>query len=221
MATVEPKSLYKVSPAESENAFFTVAIDTSAFLDSETVNGGRISPCVANDFATKPTTLAQSLLVSRGALRFKMMCDNLSLRSNFKLVNIVTSYASDAGDSPITNLTFGLVFEQRNLIPNTGTNVLADSTAINTRALYIRDRIGDALNTTKTEKMTVFNPTSGDGFISDIEVTAGPVLTASLGEIPEAITVTEVTAFAALTSGQISLYSGTDNAQSYTADDTL
>lgn len=221
MATVEPKSLYKVSPAESENAYFTVAIDTSGFLDTESVNGGRVSPCVASDFVTKPTTTAQSLLVSRGALRFKMMCENLSLRSNFKIVNIVTTYSSDAGDSPITALAFGLIFEQRNLIPNTGTNVLADSTAINTRALFIKDRIGDALNTTRSEKMTVYNPTSGAGEISDISVTAGPVLLVSKGEIAEAITVTEVTGFAPLTSGQISLYSGTDSAQSYSADDTL
>jgi len=40
MATVEPKSLYAVSPAEPENAYFTVSIDTSGFLDTETVNGG-------------------------------------------------------------------------------------------------------------------------------------------------------------------------------------
>ena len=61
MATVEPKSLYAVSPAEPENAYFTVSIDTSGYTDSETVNGGRVSPCVASDFATAPTTLAQSL----------------------------------------------------------------------------------------------------------------------------------------------------------------
>ena len=216
MATVEPKSLYSVSPAEPENAYFTVALDTSGYLDTETVNGGRVSPCVANDFATKPTTIAQSLLVSRGALRFKMIMENLALRTNFRIHNIVTTYASDAGDSPITALAFGLVYENRNLIANTGTSDLGDSTAINSRALFIKDRIADALNTTRTEKMSVYNPTSGAGLISDIEVTAGPVLAVSKGEILEGITVTEVTGFAPQTSNQLV----TDNALSYGADDS-
>jgi len=216
MATVEPKSLYAVSPAEPENAYFTVALVTSGYLDTETVNGGRISPCVASDFATKPTTLAQSLLVSRGALRFKMMCENLALSTNFRIHNVVTTYASDAGDSPITGLDFGLVYENRNLVANTGTSDLGDSTAINSRALFIKDRIADALNSTRTEKMTVFNPTAGTGQIQDIEVTAGPVLLVSKGEILEGITVTEVTGFAPNTDNQLA----TDNALSYGADDS-
>ena len=216
MATVEPKSLYAVSPAEPELAHFTVALDTSGFLDTETVNGGRVSPCVASDFATKPTTLAQSLLVSRGALRFKMMCENLALRTNFRIHNIVTTYAADEGYSPITALGFGLVYENRNLIANTGTSSIGDSTAINSRALFIKDRIFDALNSTRTEKMSVFNPTSNTGEISDIEVTAGPVLLVSKGEVLEGITVTEVTGFAPLTANQLT----TDNALSYAADDS-
>ena len=216
MATVEPKSLYTVSPAEPENAYFTVALDTSGYLDTETVNGGRVSPCVASDFATKPTTLAQSLLVSRGALRFKMIMENLALRSNFKVVNIVTTYASDVGDSPITALAFGLVYENRNLVANSGTSDLGDSTAINSRALFIKDRIADALNTTRTEKMSVYDPTTGNSNIADIEVTAGPVLAVSKGEILEAITVTEVTGFAPQTANQLV----TDNALSYGADDS-
>ena len=214
MATVEPKSLYNVSPAEPENAYFTVAIDTTGFLDTETVNGGRVSPCVASDFATAPTTIAQSLLISRGALRFKMIMENLALRTNFRIHNIVTTYAVDRGDDPITALGFGLVYENRNLVANTGTSDLGDSTAINSRQLFIKDRIADALNTTRTEKMSVFDPTTGNSNIKDEEVTAGPVLTASLGEISEAVTVSEVTGFAPLTSAQLT----TDNALSYASE---
>ena len=216
MATVEPKSLYTVSPAEPENAYFTVAINTTGFLDTETVNGGKVSPCVASDFATAPTTIAQSLLISRGALRFKMIMENLALRTNFRIHNIVTTYAVDRGDDPVTALGFGLVYENRNLVANTGTSDLGDSTAINSRALFIKDRIADALNTTRTEKMSVFDPTTGKSNISDIEVTAGPVLVVSKGEILEAIAVTEVTAFAPQTSNQLV----TDNALSYGADDS-
>ena len=215
MATVEPKSLYKVSPAEPEQAYFTVSIDATGFTDTETVNGGRISPCIAGDFATKPTTLAQSLLVSRGALRFKMMCENLALRTNFRIHNIVTTYGSDAGDTAISTLAFGLVFDNRNFVSNTGTNQLEDSTTINTRALYIKDRIADALNSTRTENMNVYDPTTGASDNSVTEVTAGPVLTASIGEIAEAITVTEVTGFAPLTANQLV----TDNALTYSSND--
>ena len=67
MATVEPKSM-AVSLATPPGQMFTVDIAQSAFIDTETTNGGRCSPCHADDFATKPTTLAQSLLVSRGLL---------------------------------------------------------------------------------------------------------------------------------------------------------
>jgi len=64
--------------------------------------------------------------------------------------------------------------------------------------------------------MSVFNPTSNTGEISDIEVTAGPVLLVSKGEVLEGITVTEVTGFAPLTANQLT----TDNALSYAADDS-
>ena len=49
MATVEPKALYKVSPAEPQMGYFTVSIDCTKFTDTETVNGGRVSPCVATE----------------------------------------------------------------------------------------------------------------------------------------------------------------------------
>tara|TARA_A100001011_G_scaffold92364_1_gene97081 strand:- start:5511 stop:6158 length:648 start_codon:yes stop_codon:yes gene_type:complete len=215
MATVEPKSLYNVSPAEPQMTYFTVAINTSGFLDTETVNGGRVSPCIANDFATKPTTLAQSLLVSRGNLRWKMMMESLAIRTNFKVHNIVTTYAADEGDSPITALAFGLVFDNPDYIPTTGTTI-DGSTTTTTKALFLQDKIAEALNTTRTENMSIFDPT-GTGNpqqLRTIAVTAGPVLTASIGEIVEAITVTEVTAFAPNTSGQLP----TDNSLTYSAE---
>ena len=64
--------------------------------------------------------------------------------------------------------------------------------------------------------MSVFDPT-GTGNpqqLRTIAITAGPVLTASIGEIVEAITVTEVTAFAPNTSGQLP----TDNSLTYSAE---
>jgi hypothetical protein len=211
MATVEPKSM-AVSLATPPGQMFTVDIAQSAFIDTETVNGGRCSPCHADDFATAPTTLAQSLLVSRGLLRFKLMMDKLQIRSNVQLSNIVTTYAATEGDSPITDLNFTLIFENADFVPTTGTTI-DGSTATTTKAQFIRDKIAEALNADHTEKMGVFDPTTGNSNIKDTEVTVGQVMIQE-GEIVEAITVTEVTTFRPNTANQ----TPTDSALTYSAE---
>jgi len=199
MATVIPK-YNRVVRDQPQQAFYMVSIDTSGFLDTESNNGGRISPCVAEDFATKPTTLAQSRLVSRGALRFKKMLELLQIRSNVSLRNILTTYSSDAGDSPITKLQFGLVYENDDYIPTVGT-LSDDSTVTTTKVGFIKDKISEALYGTFTERMQVFNPTSGAGLISNEEITAEAVLLISQDEIMDAITVTEAVDTATMVSG--------------------
>ena len=211
MATVEPKSM-AVSLATPPGQMFTVDITQSAFIDTETVNGGRCSPCHADDFATAPTTLAQSLLVSRGLLRFKLMMDKLQIRSNVQLSNIVTTYAATEGDSPITDLNFTLIFENADFVPTTGTTI-DGSTTTTTKAQFIRDKIAEALNADHTEKMGVFDPTTGNSNIKDTEVTVGQVMIQE-GEIVEAITVTEVTTFRPNTANQ----TPTDSALTYSAE---
>jgi len=212
MATVEPKST-GVSPDTPQGAYFTVSIAQAGFLDTETVNGGRVSPCIANDFATKPTTKAQSLLVSRGALRWKNMIAVLQVRSNVRVVSIVTTYGADTGDTAIGTLAFGLVYENPDFVPTTGTTI-DGSTTTTTKALYIQDKISEALNATWKEKMTVYDPTSGKGLINDEEVEAGPVLLLSTGEIVEAVTVTAVPGVEANTSGQLA----SDTSLTYSAE---
>ena len=212
MATVEPKSM-AVSLATPKSRMFTVDIAMSGFTDAETTAGGRLSPCHADDFATKPTTLAQSLLVSRGLLRFKLMMNNLQIRANCQIANIVTTYASDEGDSPITDLNFTLIYEHADFVPTTGSTI-DGSTSTTTRALFIQDKIAEALTTTHTEKMSVRNPSSGAGLISDLEVTVAPVLSGNEGEIVEAITVAEVTTFTPNTANQ----TPTDSALTYSAE---
>lgn len=206
MATVEPKSLYNVNVNEPQNTYFTVSIAQGAFLDTDSDNGGRVSPCVARDFATKPTTIAESKKVSRGNLRWKMMMESIAVRSNFKVHNIVTTYSSDAGDNPITTLAFGLVFDNPDYIPTFGTTIDGSSTT-STKAQYIRDKIAEALNNTRTENMSVYDPTETGGVVLQelrtMAITAAPVMTTSIGEIVEAITVTEVSAFAPNTSNQL------------------
>ena len=212
MATVEPKSM-AVSLAQSPSKMYTVDIAMSAFTDTETTAGGRLSPVAADDFATKPTTLAQSTLVSRGQLRFKLMMNALQIRSNVNLHNMVCTYASDAGDNPITDINFTLIFENADFVPTTGT-AIDGSTSTTTKVLYIADKIAEALSTTHTEKMSVYNPTSNAGLISDVEVTVAPVLSGNEGELVEAITVTEVTTFRPNTANQ----TPTDSALTYSAE---
>ena len=215
MATVEPKALYGVSPAEPQQKYFTVAIAQGAFSDAASTAGGRVSPCVASDFATKPPTLAESLKVSRGNLRWKMVMESLQERTNFRVVNIVTTYSSDAGDNPITNLAFGLVFENGDYLPTTGTSV--DGSTTTTKAMYIADKIGEALSESRTENVLVFDPTQVSSVTvresSTTAVTAAAV-SADSGVIRDAITVTEVSAFAPNTSGQLA----TDNSLTYSAE---
>jgi hypothetical protein len=199
MATVIPK-YNRIVRDQPQQAFYMVSIDTSGFLDTESNNGGRISPCVAEDFATKPTTLAQSRLVSRGALRFKKMLELLQIRSNVSVRNILTTYSSDAGDSPITKLQFGLVYENDDYIPTVGT-LSDDSTVTTTKVGFIKDKISEALYGTFTERMQVYNPTSGAGLISNEEITAEAVLLVSQDEIMDAITVTEAVDTATMVSG--------------------
>ena len=219
MATVIPK-YNRIVQDQPQQAFYMVSINTAGFLDTETVNGGRVSPCVAEDFATAPTTLAQSRLCSRGALRFKKMLELLQVRSNVSVRNILTTYGSDAGDSPITKLQFGLVYDNDNFLPTTGT-AGDDSTTTTTKVGFIKDKISEALYGTFTERMQVMNPTSGAGLILNEEITAGPVLLVSQDEIMDAITVTEAVDAATMVSGfrpTLASELATDNADSDTAE---
>ena len=194
MATVEPRHERNDPTAGQIGAYYTVDIAMGAFLDNTSINAGRCSPCAANDFTTKPTTKAESLKISRGQLRWKLLLNALQVRSNCRIVNMVTTYAATEGDSPITDINFGIVYENDDWIPTTGT-AMDGSTTTTTKVLYIKDKIGEALNTTHSEKMSVYDPTSGSGFIADEIVSVGPVMTVSTGEIMDAITVAEVTGF--------------------------
>ena len=213
MATVQPRHERNDPTAGQIGAYYTVDINMAAFLDTETVNGGRCSPCAANDFTTKPTTKAQSLLISRGQLRWKLLLNALQVRSNCQIVNMVTTYAADAGDNPITDINFGIVYENDDWIPTTGT-AMDGSTTTTTKILYIQDKIGEALNTTHTEKMSVYDPTSTQGLISNDAVTVGPVMVVSTGEIMDAITVAEVAGFRKNVAAEVP----TDSALTYSAE---
>ena len=141
------------------------------------------------------------------------MLNNLQIRSNCRIINMVTTYSSDAGDNPITDINFGIVFENDDFVPTTGTQA-DDSTTTTTKVLYIKDKIAEALYASHTELMTVFNPTSGAGLIQNTEVSVGPVMLVSQDEILDGITVAEVAGFRS----NVDAETPTDNALTYSAE---
>ena len=148
------------------------------------------------------------------------MLEVLQVRSNVSVRNILTTYGSDAGDSPITKLQFGLVYDNDNFLPTTGT-AGDDSTTTTTKVGFIKDKISEALYGTFTERMQVYNPTSGAGLIANEEITAEPVLLVSQDEIMDAITVTEAVDTATMVSGfrpTLASELPTDNADNDTAE---
>ena len=74
---------------------------------------------------------------------------------------------------------------------------------------------------TFTERMQVFNPTSGAGLIANEDITAAPVLLTSTGEVLDAVTVTEALDTATMVSGfrpTLASQLPTDNADNDTAE---
>ena len=179
---------------QPQGAYYTVDIAQSGLLAGTGDNfGGGVNPKTTGESinGTKPTTLVLNQRLARGTLRYKKMLDLLSTRSNIKVINLVTT-GDSTGDTQITDLNFGLVFENDDYIPNIGTDIA--SSAYTTKVLWIKDKIGEAMNSTFTENCTVYNPTSGAGEISSQSITAGPAH-GTPSTIVSAITVAEVAGF--------------------------
>ena len=191
MATVSPISA-KATVGQPQGAYYTVSISQASYTSASNTNGGGVSPVSASDFATKPTTASKATLVAQAQLRYKKMLEVLQVRSNFKVVNIVPTYSSDAGDNMIQTLAFGLVFENDDFVPTFGINVDGSTTV--TKSDYIRDKISEVLGSSFTENMTVYNPVAGAGLISTQSVTAAAV-DSNLTRLVNSIAVAEVSGF--------------------------
>ena len=181
---------------QPQGAYYTVAIAQGSFLSSSGDNlGGGVSPKNARDHGTKPTTLVISQMLSRGNLRYKKMLDLLQTRSNVKVINLVTN--SDVGDTQLTSLAFGLVFENDDYIPSSSVNFGTDiaGTAYSTKVNWIKDKIGEALTGPFTENITVYDPTGSNASENIVKsITAGAVH-GTPSTIVAGITVTEVVGF--------------------------
>jgi|TARA_B100002003_G_scaffold248190_1_gene281423 hypothetical protein len=179
---------------QPQGAYYTVTITQTIYSSATGGNlGGGVSPKTARDHGTAPTTLVISRMLNRGNIRYKKMLEFLQTRTNVKIVNLLTGGDSN-GDTQLTSLAFGIVFENDDYVPTTGTS--ADgSTTFSTKVAWIQDKIAEALTGTFTENCTVFDPSGSNAAqIKTESLTAGPVSTAH-GEVVESVAVAEVAAF--------------------------
>jgi len=200
---------------QPQGAYYTVDIAQAAFSSATGDNtGGGVSPKTQGDFATPATSLVLSQRSNRAQIRYKKMLDMLQVRSNVRIINLVTTGDSN-GSTQITDLNFGLVYENDDYIPNFGT-APDGSTTSTTKVMWIADQIATALNSTFKENCSVYDPTVSSGAVQGTraqEITAEAVHTMP-GEILEAITVTEVSGFRS----NVDAETPTDNAASWTAE---
>ena len=180
---------------QPQGAYYTVDIAQSGLLAGTGDNyGGGVNPKTTGESinGTKPTTLVLAQRSARGSLRYKKMLDLLQTRSNVRVINLVTT-GDASGDTQITDLNFGLVYENDDYVPTTGTDIAASS--YSTKVLWIKDQIGTAMNSTFTENMTVYDPTgTPDVGITTQSITAEKVH-GTPSTIVSAITVAEVAGF--------------------------
>jgi hypothetical protein len=180
---------------QPQGAYYTVDIAQSGLLAGTGDNfGGGVNPKTTGESinGTKPTTLVLNQRLARGTLRWKKMLDLLQTRTNVKVINLVTT-GDASGDTQITDLNFGLVFENDDYIPAIGTDIA--SSAYTTKVLWIKDQIGTAMNTSFTENMQVYDPTgTPDVGIRTQSITADKCH-GTPSTIVSAITVAEVAGF--------------------------
>jgi len=180
---------------QPQGAYYTVDIAQSGLLSGTGDNfGGGVNPKTTGESinGTKPTTLVLNQRLARGTLRYKKMLELLQTRTNVKVINLVTT-GDSTGDTQITDLNFGLVFENDDYVPNIGTDIA--SSAYTTKVLWIKDKIGEAMNGTFTENMQVYDPTgTPDVGIRTQSITAEKCH-GTPSTIVSAITVAEVAGF--------------------------
>ena len=199
---------------QPQGAYYTVDIAQSGLLSGTGDNfGGGVTPKIQEDFATKATSLVLSQRSNRGQIRYKKMLELLQTRTNVRIINLVTTGDAN-GSTQITDLNFGLVFENDDYIPASGTDIASSSYA--TKVLWIKDKIGEAMNGTFTENCSVYDPTVSCGAVQGTRnesITAGPAH-GTPSTIVSAITVAEVAGFRS----NVDAETPTDASISYTAE---
>jgi hypothetical protein len=180
---------------QPQGAYYTVDIAQSGLLSGTGDNfGGGVNPKTTGESinGTNPTTLVLNQRLARGTLRWKKMLDLLQTRSNVKVINLVTT-GDSTGDTQITDLNFGLVFENDDYIPDIGTDIA--SSGYTTKVLWIKDQIGTAMNTSFTENVVVYDPTGTPDKGTTVQSITADKCHGTPSTIVSAITVAEVAGF--------------------------
>ena len=74
---------------QPQGAYYTVTITQTIYSAATGGNlGGGVSPKMARDHGTAPTTLVISRMLNRGNIRYKKMLEFLQTRTNVKILNL-------------------------------------------------------------------------------------------------------------------------------------
>lgn len=170
---------------------YNISINQSAFNSTATSDAsGGVTPASYRDYATLPSSTNNSKRLARGGLRYKRMLELLGTYSNFTVHKLQLDSSADQ-DTQQTSLQFNIGFQNDSAIPSTITSI-DGSTSVTTVEGVLKELVAQALNSSYTERLTVYNTTAARGQ-ENVEITASAVNSA--GEILEAITVTRIGEF--------------------------
>jgi hypothetical protein len=181
--------------SEEYRRIYNISINQGAFNSTASANNsGGVTPKTFRDFGgTFPNSQNNGKRLARGNLRYRKLLEQLSLHTNCKVLRIASD-SSEAASTQIATLTLNVEFENETFIPESGISI-DGSTTINTRELVIKELVATALNTTFTERVEYYDPTTVDsqarGSVFE-EITAATVISGMPNEILEAITVTRI-----------------------------
>jgi len=192
------QSYPRTGPTEGSEEYrriYNITISQSAFNSTASSNNsGGVTPKTFRDFGgTFPSSADNGKRLARGNLRYRKLLEQLSLYTNCKILRLASD-SSEAASTQIATLVMNVEFENETFIPESGTSI-DGSTTINTRELVIKELVATALNTTFTERVEFYDPTTVDSQARGstfAEITAATVISGMPGEILDAITVTRI-----------------------------
>lgn len=124
---------FKQDPNQLQPKFYRVVIDTSGYPTNDGTDNGAIYTQDYSQFATKPTTLANSRRVSRGHLRFLSIIEEVSKFADAQILDIeFTSGGATAANNQPTEIKFTVRYDRDSNVLGTlsGTNDSAGTPAV-------------------------------------------------------------------------------------------
>lgn len=131
---------------------------------------GGVTPTAWDAFAVAnlPTTLALGQNRARGNMRFRNIVNQLTGLTDMAIRDVTITEAN--GDAQATALAFTLFIERPEFLQVTGT-AIDGSTALDSRALVLKNEIAKAIRLSTSATMRVYDPTGDEGTQPSITVT--------------------------------------------------